>query len=218
MSASAQTGMIPTIHVVDDEDSFRTAIERLLKAAGYHVQTYSSGTEFIKSHGASGPGCILIDMYMPGLTGLDVQGMLASRGEFLPVVFISGRGDVPATVRAMQGGAADFLTKPVKKDVLLSTIASILARDADARSVREKAHEAQLLYQSLTPRQRSVFEGIIAGKLNKQMAIDLGIAERTIKIHRSHVMKKMRVQSVADLVRLSVELQQQGSAAPSRHR
>jgi FixJ family two-component response regulator len=213
MPASAQTRIIFTVHIVDDDASFRTATERLLRATGYAVRTYSSAIEFLNSPLVNGPGCILLDMYMPGLSGLEVQQALATKSEGLPIIFISAHGDIPATVRAMQAGALDFLTKPVSKEALLRTIALALARDTETRSLREKSHETKLFYQTLTPRQRTVFEGVVTGKLNKQMAAELGVAERTIKAHRAQVMKKMRVDSVAGLVHLALQLQERSARA-----
>jgi FixJ family two-component response regulator len=213
MPASAQTRIIFTVHIVDDDASFRTAIERLVRATGYAVRTYSSAIELLNSPLVNGPGCILLDMYMPGLSGLEVQQALVTKGEGLPIIFISAHGDIPATVRAMKAGALDFLTKPVSKEALLRTIALALARDTETRSLREKSHETELFYQTLTPRQRTVFEGVVTGKLNKQMAAELGVAERTIKAHRAQVMKKMRVDSVAGLVHLALQLQDQSPRA-----
>jgi FixJ family two-component response regulator len=204
--------IIPTIHIVDDDASYRTAVERLLKAAGYSVRTYASGAEFLECTVWAYPGCILLDMNMPDLTGLDVQSALARRGDNLPIIFISGDATIPSTVQALKSGAVDFLTKPIQKDVLLSTIALVLARDAEARRECERLRKTVLSFQNLTSRQQAVFQGVIAGKLNKQIAADLGITERTIKAHRSEVMKKMQVDSVAGLVHLAIQLQ--GSSGP----
>ena len=203
--------IIPTIHIVDDDASYRTAMERLLKAAGYSVRTYASGAEFLDSPVWDYPGCILLDMSMPNLTGLDVQSALPRRGENLPIIFISGDATIPSTVQALKSGALDFLTKPIQKDVLLSTIASVLARDAEARRQCERLRRTVLSFENLTSRQQAVFQGVIAGKLNKQIAAELGITERTIKAHRSEVMKKMQVDSVAGLVHLAIQLQGQST-------
>ena len=199
----------PTIYVVDDDDSFRIGIGRVLKLAGYAVRTYPSGAAFMQSDPGSGPGCVLMDLFMPDATGLEIQAMLAARRDWLPVIFMSGQGTIPDSVRALQAGAVDFLTKPIKKETLLGAINLAIARYHEARSFRDKLRETQLCYKNLTPRQRAVFEGVVLGKLNKQIAADLGVAERTIKAHRAEVMKKMRVDSVAALVRLAVYLQQQ---------
>jgi FixJ family two-component response regulator len=202
----ANANVTPTVHVIDDDDSFRTAMVRLLKVAGYAVRTYSSGTEFLRAHVPAEPGCILLDLFMPDETGLDVQALLAKRNDNLPLIFISGQGSIPDTVRAMQAGAVDFLTKPFKKEMLLKSIATAIANDQQARSLRDKLHDTEVRYRSLSPRQRSVFQGVVTGKLNKQMAADLGVAERTIKAHRAEVMKKMRADSVAQLVHISLQL------------
>ena len=208
----------PTVHVVDDDDSFRTAIARLLSAAGYAVRTYSSAAEFIQSHVEAGPGCVLLDMFMPDATGLDVQAALAKRNDRLPLIFISGQGTISDTVRAMQAGAVDFLTKPVQRNALLKAVEIAIASDREARSRRDKEHETALYYRALTPRQRAVFDAVVTGKLNKQIAAELGVAERTVKAHRAKVMKKMHAESVAELVRLSVHLQHGGGVPQDRGR
>ena len=215
MALAATTTVIPTVHVVDDDPSFRTAVARLLKAAGYDVRTYSCGTEFVHSQVTDGPGCVLLDMFMPDGTGLEVQASLRQELRSLPLIFVSGQGTIPDSVSAMQAGAVDFLTKPVQKQALLGAVAAAIASDHNARFFRDEMHKAELCYQSLTSRQRIVFEGIVMGKLNKQLAADLGIAERTIKAHRAEVMKKMQVDSVAGLVRLAVRLHSR--PAPSSH-
>jgi FixJ family two-component response regulator len=210
---------MPTIHVVDDDDSFRIGIARVLKAAGYVVEMYPSGTAFVNSDRTSGPGCVLLDMFMPDATGLEIQAMLAQRNDPMPIIFLSGHATVPEAVGAFQGGAIDFLTKPVSKHVLLDAISSAIARDEAARSRRAQVDDVKRIYQTLTARQRAVFEGILQGKLNKQIAADLGIAERTVKAHRAELMKKMRVDSVASLVHLALNLQDslghQGDSRPS---
>jgi FixJ family two-component response regulator len=218
MSIASRPTITPTVHVVDDDDSFRTAIARLLKAAGYDVRTYSSATEFIHSSVQAGPGCVLLDMFMPDGTGLDVQAALAKRDDRLPLIFVSGQGTIPDTVRAMQAGAADFLTKPVQRHALLKAVESAVASDQQARSSRDKEHETDLCYRALTPRQRAVFDAVVTGKLNKQIAAELGVAERTVKAHRAKVMKKMHAESVAELVRLSVHLQHAGGTSRARGR
>ena len=206
MTTSAAT-VIPTVHIVDDDASFRTAITRLLKAVGYIVRAYSSGAEFVQSSVGGGPGCVLLDMFMPDGTGLEVQRTLAHRTDRLPLIFVSGQAAIPDSVRAMQAGAVDFLTKPINKEALFGAIGLAVASYHETRSLREKDHDTERCYKTLTPRQREVFQGVVAGKLNKQISADLGIAERTIKAHRAEVMKKMAVNSVADLVRLAICLQ-----------
>ena len=209
-SATEATKISGTIYLVDDDDSFRTAVERLLRATGYRVRTYSSGAEFARAYPSSartGVACVLLDLHMPGPSGLDLQEELARTRELLPTVFISGHGDIPASVRAMKTGAVDFLTKPIAKVTLLRAIANALALDAEGQAQREGMQQKRLLFDSLTPQERSVFDGVVSGKLNKQIAADLGAAERTIKVYRRQVMKKMKADSVAGLVRLALELQ-----------
>lgn len=196
----------PIIHVVDDDAPFRTAVTRLLRAAKYEVRGYASATEFLNSDRCADPGCILLDLRMPGASGLDLQQSLARMEERLPIIFITGHGDVPASVRAMKAGAVDFLTKPVQRETLLRAVQSAIDIDATARAARAALRELQNLYGTLTPREREVFAHVVGGKLNKQIAFDLGTSERTIKAHRARVMEKLRVPSVAELVRLAQEL------------
>jgi FixJ family two-component response regulator len=197
---------IPIIHVVDDDPSFRTAVARLLRAAKYEVRGYASAAEFLDSGPCAGPGCILLDLRMPGASGLDLQQSLARMEERLPVIFLTGHGDIPASVRAMKAGAVDFLTKPVRREALLGAIQNALGVDAKGRAARAALRELQDRYESLTPREREVLAHVVGGKLNKQIAFDLGTAERTIKAHRASIMDKLGVQSVAELVRLAQEL------------
>ena len=196
----------PIIHVVDDDQPFRTAVTRLLRAAKYEVRGYASATEFLNSDPCAVPGCILLDLRMPGDSGFDLQQSLARMEERLPIIFLTGHGDIPASVRAMKAGAVDFLTKPVRRETLLRAVQSALSLDAKARAARAALRELQNLYETLTPREREVFAHVVGGKLNKQIAFDLGTRERTIKAHRASIMDKLRVQSVADLVRLAEEL------------
>jgi FixJ family two-component response regulator len=196
----------PIIHVVDDDLSFLTAVSRLLRAAKYEVRVYASASEFLESDPCAEPGCILLDLRMPGVSGLDLQQSLARMEERLPIVFLSGHGDIPASVRAMKSGAVDFLTKPVRRDALLRAIQNALGVDAKGRAARAVLRELQDRYEHLTPREREVLAHVVGGKLNKQIAFDLGAAERTIKAHRASIMEKLGVQSVAELARLAQEL------------
>jgi FixJ family two-component response regulator len=197
---------LPIIHVVDDDPCFRTAVTRLLRAAKYEVRCYASASEFLDSDPCSNPGCILLDLRMPGASGLDLQQSLERMEERLPIIFLTGHGDIPASVRAMKAGAVDFLTKPVRREALLSAIQNALDVDAKARAGRAVFRELLDRYENLTPREREVLAHVVGGKLNKQIAFDLGAAERTIKAHRASIMEKLRVQSVAELVRLAQEL------------
>jgi FixJ family two-component response regulator len=196
----------PIIHVVDDDPSFRTAVSRLLRAAKYEVRGYASAAEFLDSDPCTEPGCILLDLKMPGASGLDLQQSLERMEERLPIIFLTGYGDIPASVRAMRAGAVDFLTKPVRREKLLPAVQNALALDAKERAARAVLRELRARYETLTPREREVFAHVIGGKLNKQIAFDLGTAERTIKAHRASIMDKLRVQSLAELVRLAQQL------------
>src|SRR5262245_38959879 len=171
------------VHVIEDDESSRKASERLLKHAGYAVRTYSTAAEFLDAP-PDGAGCLVLDLRLPGPSGLDLQERLSTTENPLPIVFLSGHGDVPRTVRAMRGGAVDFLTKPVEADVLLAAVDRALAQDAEARVVRARRHATRSRYNRLTPREREVFAHLISGQLNKQVGFDLGISERTTKIHR----------------------------------
>jgi FixJ family two-component response regulator len=196
----------PIIHIVDDDDSFRSAIARLLRASGYEVRTYSNAGDFLLADAGKVPGCILLDIHMPGPSGLDLQAALVQRQDLLPIIFVSGKGDIPGTVRAMKAGATDFLVKPVKKEALLNAIEEALARDARQRAAREHLSHLRACFGTLTAREHEVFERVVTGKMNKEIADELGAAERTIKAHRANVMQKMRVASLAELVQAAEQL------------
>jgi RNA polymerase sigma factor (sigma-70 family) len=189
------------VHVVDDDASFRTAIERRLKKAGYEVATYSSAQHLLdRLPGESELGCILLDVRIPGLSGPELQGRLSELGSTLPIVFLTGYPDVSTTVRTIKAGAEDFLTKPVSSDELLHAIERAIARHEAARGLKSRLDIVRAHIAKLTPREREVFELVIRGKTNKQVANALGTTERTIKAHRQRVMEKMQVQSLAELV------------------
>jgi FixJ family two-component response regulator len=194
----------PPVFVVDDDASIRRALTRLIKSAGYQVNTFASARDFLESgcH-REGLGCLVLDVRMPGLSGLDLQRELQNANLTLPIVFMTGHGDIPMSVRAMKGGAVDFLPKPVKDKDLLRAIEQALARAARERTERAELEEIQSRVQTLTPREREVLEHMVSGQLNKQIAFDLGTVEKTIKVHRARVMQKMGVDSVAKLVRLT---------------
>lgn len=196
----------PVVHVVEDDDDTRRATARLLSAAGYAVQTYASAAEFLSQMPTARPGCLVLDVQLPGVSGLELQETLARAADVLPVVFVTGHGDIPMTVQAIKGGAVDFLTKPVPGDVLLAAIAQALARDARQREVRTREREVLTRYERLTPREREVFAHLISGQLNKQVAFDLGTTERTIKAHRHSIMQKLEADSIADLIRVAGHL------------
>jgi FixJ family two-component response regulator len=196
----------PTIiRVVDDDASFRNAISRLVRAGGYAVQTFASAREFLQSAHTDVPGCVLLDLRMPGPSGLDLQRTLAQSENPLPIVFLTGHGDIPTSVRAVRAGADDFLTKPVQKEVLFPAIERALARDAQEREMRARRRELRARFDALTPREREVLAHVLRGQLNKQIAGDLGASERTIKAHRANLMAKLQVESVAELAHLAHE-------------
>jgi len=194
---------VPVVHVVDDEVSFLTAISRLLGASGFSVKTYSSAHEFLAQRDADAPGCVLADLQMPGMNGLDLQSALAQTPNPLPILFLTGHGDIPSTVQAMRGGAEDFLGKRAPKDKLLDAVTRALARDSREREARDRQHELRARFDLLTDREREVLSHVVQGRLNKQIAWDLGIHERTVKLHRTAITTKLNVQSVAELTRLT---------------
>lgn len=193
-----------TIHIVDDDASFRTAMERRLRKAGYEVETYSSAQHLLDRLPDGGRlGCILLDVRIPDLSGPELQHRLSSLGVELPIIFLTGYGDVRTTVQAIKAGADDFLTKPVSSEQLLPAIEQAMARYAKIRDLRNKLEALHAQIRALTPRERQVFELVVQGKINKQIAVQLGATERTIKAHRHKVMEKMRVQSLAELVAIA---------------
>jgi FixJ family two-component response regulator len=204
---------VPVVHVVDDDEPLRTALERMLRARGYEVRTYASAGDFLLTPPAGGAGCLVLDVRMPGPSGLELQQALEGRSETLPIIFVSGHADVPSSVRAMKAGAVDFLTKPVAPEALLQAVATALDRDRAARAAREAVAAARTRYGALTERERAVFDGAVAGRLNKQIAADLGIAESTVKAHRGQVMEKMGAGSIAELVQTADLLRAAGVLA-----
>jgi FixJ family two-component response regulator len=198
----------PLIHVVDDDDSLRTALLRLLAAAGYEAQGYASTGEFLLQPLPDRPGCVLLDVQMPGPSGLELQAALQRQGTALPVVFMTGHANVAASVQAMKAGAVDFLAKPVGRDTLLEALGRALAHDAAQRAARVEADQLRARFAALTPREREVFDRIVAGKLNKQIADELGTSERTVKSQRAQVMAKLDADSAAGLGALAERLRQ----------
>jgi FixJ family two-component response regulator len=201
----------PLIHVVDDDDSLRTALLRLLEAAGFEARGYVSTGAFLLQPPDDGPGCILLDVRMPGPSGLELQSALQRQGVALPIIFLTAYADVASSVRAMKAGAVDFLEKPVERDTLLDALQRALTRDAGERRARDDAHSLRARVESLTPREREVFDRVVAGKLNKQIADELGIGERTVKAQRAQVMLKLGVDSAAELGRLAEQFQRTSS-------
>ena len=193
----------PTVFVVDDDDAVRKAVSRLLRSAGMAVAGFASAGEFLAQYDPAAPGCLVLDLAMPDVDGLQLQTTLGNKGCTLPIIFLTGHGDVPKSVQAMKHGAFEFLTKPVNAKKLLPAIHAAIERDAVTRQEQAKLSETRARLDTLTPREREVLEHVVAGKLNKQIASELGITEATIKMHRARVMEKMKVQSVAELTRLT---------------
>ena len=189
------------MYVVDDDVAICTALQRLLTAVGYEALTYQSADAFLASAPLRPRACLILDVSLPGLNGLDLQDLLAARDGVLPIVFLTGRGEVPDTVRAIKRGAVDFLTKPVEQDVLLAAIEAALARGTTDHRQLEELAALRSRFDTLTPREQEVMRLVVTGMLNKQIAGELGASEKTIKVHRGRVMQKMQVQSVAELVR-----------------
>jgi FixJ family two-component response regulator len=194
------------VYVVDDDSSVREAIKSLIRSVGLRVETFGTAQEFLKSARPDAPGCVVLDVRLPGLSGLDLQRELAANGINLPVIFITGHGDIPMSVRAMKAGALEFLTKPFRDQDLLDAILQALERDLSARQQRSETAELRERFDSLTAREREVMGLVVSGLLNKQIAGELGTSEVTIKIHRSQVMKKMGAGSLAELVRMTEKL------------
>jgi FixJ family two-component response regulator len=192
--------------VVDDDPSVLRALTRLLSAAGLEARGFPSPAAFLQAHDPATPGCLLLDLALPGLDGLEVQQALSAADCARPIVFITGRGDIPTTVRAMKGGAVDFLTKPVNDSDLLAAVRNAIEIDRVAREAQVETGALKQRLASLTPREREVLAHVVGGRLNKQIAADLGTVEKTIKVHRARIMEKMAVRSLADLVRVAERL------------
>jgi FixJ family two-component response regulator len=194
------------VHVVDDDESMRASLARLLGGAGYSVACYTTAEEFLEMAGPATAGCILLDLRLPGASGLELQDMLASRQCTAPVIFLTAHGDVPSSVHAMKRGAWDFLQKPIRADTLFAAIESALARAASVRRERGELEELRARAGTLSARERDVWLRVVRGQLNKQIAYDLGIVERTVKLHRASATQKLRAASTADLVRIAHRL------------
>jgi len=201
----------PIVFVVDDDLSVRRSTERLIRSIGLEVQTFTSAREFLKNPRPKGPACLVLDVRMPGLSGMDLQRELARSEIYIPIIFITAHGDIPMSVRAMKAGAVEFLTKPFRSRSLLDAIRAAIDRDRAASNERSEIEALRRRYERLTPREREVLPLVAAGLLNKQVAGKLATTERTIKFHRAHIMQKTHAESVADLVRMVEKL---GIASP----
>ena len=196
-----------TVYLVDDDHGVLKALSRLLRARGYEVKPYSSPQLFLEEHDVAVPGCAILDVSMPDIDGLEIQRALtAAGGSHRPIMFVTGKGDIPTSVRAMKAGAIDFLTKPVKDKDLFEAVSSAEALDTESRRLHSELESMQAKVRTLTPREREVLTHVVAGRLNKQIAGDLGTAEKTIKVHRSRMMEKLGIRMVADLVRMAEKL------------
>ncbi|BCH20585.1 response regulator transcription factor [Mesorhizobium sp. L-8-3] len=204
-------GSVSTVYLVDDDKGVRTSLTRLLSTAGHVVRSYASAGDFLGHHDPAVHGCAVIDLSLPDMDGLDVQQSLLSGRINRPVIFVTGFGDIPTSVRAMKAGAVDFLTKPVDASALLAAVAQALDRDLRSRREGELRHSVEARLASLTPREGEVLAHVTAGRLNKQIAAELGTVEKTVKVHRARMMRKMGVRTVADLVRVVASV---GSSGP----
>jgi len=201
------TDVEPIVIIVDDDPSVRRSTERLIRTAGLNVRAFASAAEFLDHPRPAGPACLVLDVRMPGLSGMDLQRELAQAAVHIPIIFVTGHGDIPMTVRAMKAGAVEFLTKPFRSRSLLDAVRAAIERDRFAQKERTETEELRQRYLQLTPREREVMPLVAAGLLNKQVAGELATTERTIKFHRAHIMQKMRAESLASLVRMVENLE-----------
>jgi FixJ family two-component response regulator len=206
IASRMKTEVAPIVFIVDDDLSVRRTTERLVRTAGFNVQAFTSGREFLKNPRPEGPACLILDVRMPGLDGMQLQRELTQSGINIPIIFITGHGDIPMSVRAMKAGAVEFLTKPFRSRSLLDAIHAAIERDRSAYKERSESGELRERHKQLTAREREVMTLVVAGMLNKQVAGELATTERTIKFHRANIMQKMQAESLADLVRIAEKL------------
>jgi FixJ family two-component response regulator len=191
------------VFIIDDDPLYRSSSERLVRSIGFKVQSFESARDFLSNRPPDVPSCLILDVRMPGLSGLDLQRELAEAGFHIPIIFVTGHGDIPMSVQAMKAGAVEFLTKPFRDQALLDAIRQAIGRDQAARRQHARNADLRRRYESLRPREREVFRCVVSGMLNKQIAVELGATERTVKFHRGNIMRKMQVKSLAELVRMA---------------